>query len=72
MYKLNTFAGQVAKNWERAVRRHPPTTCTRCSEDLVWFVPGGCYLTKEEIYDGREQSCAYHLPANGKRAHRYA
>lgn len=65
----------MPKDWGRAMRRHPPTTCTACGKELIWYIPLGHYVVKglEDILelcaDAPRKS---HIPANGKRPHRFA
>jgi hypothetical protein len=59
------------KDWGRAMRKHKPTSCLECGAELIWSVPHGHYVTKEE-HD--KDSCVqhyFHRPANGRKSYRW-
>lgn len=62
----------MSRDFRKAFRRHPPTTCTACRKELFWDPAAGCYGVDGE----RLSVCAVspdtkHLPANGKKPGRF-
>jgi hypothetical protein len=70
---------KVPKDMARAMRRHPPTTCRTCGEQLVWSFDDARYVPElQDCYEAAIAACPrparkgrFHTPANGKKSHRF-